>query len=186
MVKITSPRRRTKDLPALESFGFGASSGSDLRDASRIIVRSFVHDVSAEGSEFWGSVCRRLWELAEMSDRHQEDRKQKEHAEGASLYAAPTGCAGEIDILGWLTDADGLAVRTMRNNESAKATEWAVYLHMITGRLQWIADFAVGENENEFSEEQARDCAYDYAEALMEKYPRLKARGIINTLEWKE
>lgn len=160
--------------------GRGKDNRADMgisRDACREIgealSKAFVWVETAEGHAFWVAIRDRMFELANApaSDKPPPPRLP-------DPPARPSSQAAPCDVRDWMDSADGIDVERHDAHEH-HAPEWSLYLLCPFGvRREWIADYEIGTNDDQYTAEEAEALAYDYAERLLEAFPQLRAHGI--------
>lgn len=155
---------RGKDRPAM-------NPGSDkCREIADALSGAFIWSESAEGHDFWSAVRDRIREMSRMADGAPPPLPDPP--------ARPSSLADQINIRTLLDSANGIDVEHHDANDM-HAEEWSLYLLApFKGTRQWIADYKIGTNSDQYTAEEAEALAYEYAEILLEACPQLRAHGI--------
>jgi hypothetical protein len=145
------------------------------RDKLKLITDAiggvFVWADTAEGHDFWSAISARLQAMAIDLDKP----KPKAPPPIPSPPARPSSQASQYDVREWMDSANGIDVE----RRDGDIVEWSLYLLVPFGvRREWIADFEIGTNADQYTAEEAEALAYEYAERLVEACPQLRAYGI--------
>lgn len=164
-IRIPTPRR-----------GEDSAELNPDREKLKLIVSAisgaFVWADTAEGHDFWGAVGARLQTMATDAGATRTPPPLPEPP------ARPSSLAAACDVRDWLDDANGIDVERHDEHEH-NAPEWSLYLLCPFGaRREWIADYEIGTNDDQYTAEEAEALAFDYAERLFEAFPQLRAHGI--------
>lgn len=162
-VRIPNPRRGTDRA--------GLNPNRDkLKLMSDAIGGAFVWADSAEGHDFWSAVSARLQTMA--ADKVNGPPPLPDPP------ARPSSLAAQCDVRDWLDMANGIDVEHLAARDD-RAPEWSIYLLVPFGvRRDWIANYEIGTNADQYTAEEAEALAYEYAERLLDAFPQLRAHGI--------
>ena len=145
----------------------------ELRHMARTLSGAVVWKDTAEGRAFWSAVRDRFNELARIADD-----KAGTPPPLPDPPARPSSRRDQISIRTLLDVANGIDVEHHDAHET-NAEEWSLYLLApFQGKRQWIADYEIGTNSDQYTAEEAEALAYEYAERLLEACPQLRAHGI--------
>lgn len=162
--RIPNPERGADNRAAM------GVAPDECREIAQRLSKAFVWLETAEGHKFWLAISKRLMDMARYAESNPPPPPLPDPP------ARPSSLAASCDIRDWLDEgANGIDVE----HHAAATRVWSVYLLVPFGRRrEWIADYEIGTNGDQYTAEEAEALAYEHAERLLEVYPQLRAHGI--------